>query len=72
MTSPDEMMTILKRYLTMLRGFSVALSLVKSNALAAGAVSHSLMEFSAMVANPNGRNGEGLAVLAIADVWVHC
>jgi hypothetical protein len=51
-----------------LRGFSVALGLVKLNALAAGAIGHSLMEISAMLANPDRRNSAGKAMLAITNV----
>jgi hypothetical protein len=44
------------------------LGLVKLNALAAGAISHSLMEISAMLANPDRRNSAGKALLAITNV----
>jgi hypothetical protein len=54
-----------------LRDFSVALGLVGLNALPAGAISHRLMQFSAMVANPSRWNGAGKAVLAIAEIGVH-
>ena len=52
-------------------GLFVALGLIELNALAAGAVSRSLVEFSAMRANPNGGNGEGKTVFAIAKVCIH-
>ena len=45
--------------------------MLELNALAAGAVSRSLMEFSAMAAIPNGGNGKRKAVFTIAEVGVH-
>jgi hypothetical protein len=49
-------------------GFSVVLGLVKLNALAANAIGHSLMEISAMLANPDRRNSAGKAMLAMTKV----
>src|ERR1700737_3071689 len=44
------------------------LGLVKVNALAAGAISHSLMEISAVLADPDRWNSAGKAMLAITNV----
>jgi hypothetical protein len=55
---------------TKLQGFSVKVVLVKVNALAARAICHSLVEISALLADPNRWNSEGKAILAITDVPV--
>jgi len=49
---------------------SVAVSLVKLNALAAGAIRHRLVESPAEGAIPNGQNGKGKSVFAITKVSV--
>jgi hypothetical protein len=53
---------------TKLRGFSVAVVLVKLDALAARAISHSLVEISALLADPDRWNNARKAMLAITDV----
>jgi hypothetical protein len=51
-----------------LRWFSVAIGIVKLNAFAAGAISNSFMEISAMLADPDRWNSARKAMLAIADI----
>jgi hypothetical protein len=55
---------------TTLRGFSVKVVLVKLNALAARAICHSLVEISALLADPDRWNSARKAILAITDVPV--
>ena len=59
---------VVERELPRLRGFCVAVRLIELNALAARAISHSLMEISAMLAEPDRSNSTGKTMFAITNV----